>query len=97
MACGEYGQGKMTEPIDIVNRINDYLFTINKNNKLRALVTAGPTKEYIDPIRFITNKSSGKQGYEIAKELAKFGVQTTLISGPSKLKRPENVKIIKEN
>ena len=66
MACGEYGEGKMTEPVDIVNRINDYLFIINKNNKLKALVTAGPTKEYIDPIRFITNRSSGKQGYELS-------------------------------
>ena len=60
MACGEYGKGKMTEPLDIVNIINDYLFFINKNKKLKALVTAGPTHEYIDPVRFITNKSSGK-------------------------------------
>ena len=95
MACGEYGQGKMTEPIDIVNRINDYLFTINKNNKLRALVTAGPTKEYIDPIRFITNKSSGKQGYEIAKSLSRNGYQTTLISGPTNLKIHDEIKLIK--
>ena len=56
---------------------------IVKNKNLKALVTAGPTKEYIDPVRFITNNSSGKQGYEIAKSLAKFGVETTLISGPS--------------
>ena len=86
MACGEYGEGKMTEPVDIVNRINDYLLTINKNKKLKALVTAGPTKEYIDPIRFITNKSSGKQGYELAKSLSRNGYQTTLISGPTNLK-----------
>ncbi len=95
MACGEYGEGKMTEPVDIVNRINDYLFTINKNNKLKALVTAGPTKEYIDPIRFITNKSSGKQGYEIAKSLSRNGYQTTLISGPTNLKIHDEIKLIK--
>ena len=94
MACGEYGEGKMSEPIDIVNTINDYLFTINKNSKLKALVTAGPTKEYIDPIRFITNKSSGKQGYEIAKSLSRNGYQTTLISGPTNLKINEEIKFI---
>ena len=95
MACGEYGEGKMTEPVDIVNRINDYLLTINKNNKLKALVTAGPTKEYIDPIRFITNKSSGKQGYELAKSLSRNGYQTTLISGPTNLKIHDEIKLIK--
>tara|TARA_S200000501_G_C20814572_1_gene739949 strand:- start:493 stop:1692 length:1200 start_codon:yes stop_codon:yes gene_type:complete len=94
MACGEYGEGKMSEPIDIVNTINDYLFAINKNSKLKALVTAGPTKEYIDPIRFITNKSSGKQGYEIAKSLSRNGYQTTLISGPTNLKINEEIKFI---
>ena len=95
MACGEYGEGKMTEPVAIVNRIDDYLFTIKKNNKLKALVTAGPTKEYIDPVRFITNKSSGKQGYELAKSLSRNGFQTTLISGPTNLKVNEEIKLIK--
>jgi phosphopantothenoylcysteine decarboxylase/phosphopantothenate--cysteine ligase len=95
MACGEYGEGKMTEPVHIVNRIDDYLFTIKKNNKLKALVTAGPTKEYIDPVRFITNKSSGKQGYELAKSLSRNGFQTTLISGPTNLKVNEEIKLIK--
>ena len=95
MACGEYGEGKMTEPVDIVNRIDDYLSTIKKNNKLKALVTAGPTKEYIDPVRFITNKSSGKQGYELAKSLSRNGFQTTLISGPTNLKINEEIKLIK--
>jgi|TARA_B110000444_G_scaffold123789_1_gene116368 phosphopantothenoylcysteine decarboxylase / phosphopantothenate---cysteine ligase len=95
MACGEYGEGKMTEPKNIVKRINDYLFNINKNNKLKALVTAGPTNEYIDPVRFITNKSSGKQGYEIAKSLLRNGFQTTLISGPTNLKIDNEIKLIK--
>ena len=71
MACGEYGEGKMSEPIKIVNELENYFENIKINNKLKAIVTAGPTKEYIDPIRFITNKSSGKQGYEIAKSLSK--------------------------
>jgi phosphopantothenoylcysteine decarboxylase/phosphopantothenate--cysteine ligase len=95
MACGEYGEGKMTEPIDIVNKINDYLYFINKNKKLKALVTAGPTREYIDPVRFITNKSSGKQGYELAKSLSRNGYQTTLISGPTNLEIESEVKVIK--
>jgi len=58
-------------------------------------VTAGPTNEYIDPVRFITNKSSGKQGYEIAKSLSRRGFNTTLISGPTSLKIDEDIKLIK--
>ena len=95
MACGEYGEGKMTEPLAIVSKINDYLFYINKNSKLKALVTAGPTKEYLDPVRYISNKSSGKQGYEIARSLLRNGFQTTLISGPTNLKIDEEVKLVK--
>ena len=97
MACGEYGEGKMSAPEEVFDFVKNYFSERNivKNKKLKALVTAGPTKEYLDPVRFITNNSSGKQGYEIAKSLAKFGIDTTLISGPSLLKKPENVKIIK--
>ncbi len=97
MACGEYGEGKMSSPESIYEFIKDFFLDRNivKNKNLKALVTAGPTKEYIDPVRFITNNSSGKQGYEIANSLAKFGVETTLISGPSTLKIPSNIKIIK--
>ena len=97
MACGEYGEGKMSSPNEIYEFLKNYFSERNivKNKNLKALVTAGPTKEYIDPVRFITNNSSGKQGYEIAASLAKFGVETTLISGPSKLKRPKNVNIIR--
>ena len=65
MACGEYGKGKMSEPMDIFNVIYEFLSNKIKNKKIKALVTAGPTNEYIDPIRFITNRSSGKQGYEL--------------------------------
>jgi phosphopantothenoylcysteine decarboxylase/phosphopantothenate--cysteine ligase len=97
MACGEYGEGKMSSPEQIYEFVKNYFSNrdIVKNKKLKALVTAGPTKEYIDPVRFITNNSSGKQGYEIANSLAKFGVETTLISGPSILKKPQNVNIIR--
>jgi len=95
MACGEFGEGKMTEPKDIFQTIKIYFSELNKNQKLKALVTAGPTNEYIDPIRFITNKSSGKQGYALAKSLAKRGFQTTLISGPSNLQIDNDINLIK--
>ena len=97
MACGEYGEGRMSTPEQIFKFIENYFSERNiiKNKNLKALVTAGPTKEYLDPVRFVTNNSSGKQGYEIAKSLAKFGVETTLISGPSILKKPESVNIVK--
>ena len=95
MACGEYGEGKMSEPTDILNEITNFLSSQFKNKKIKALVTAGPTNEYIDPVRFITNKSSGKQGYEIAKSLSKRGFDTTLISGPSNLQIDDNVSLIK--
>ena len=94
MACGEYGEGKMTEPMDIINYIDDYLKDIKKNKEFKALVTAGPTHEYIDPVRYISNKSSGKQGYEIAKSLKKNGFETTLISGPTNLDPISGVNLI---
>ena len=94
MACGEYGEGKMSEPNKISNEINNYFLNLKNSKKLKALVTAGPTNEYIDPVRFITNKSSGKQGYEIAKSLSKKGFDTTLISGPTNLKIDDDVKLI---
>ena len=94
MACGEYGEGKMTEPMNIINYIDDYLKGIKKNKEFKALVTAGPTHEYIDPVRYISNKSSGKQGYEIAKSLKKNGFETTLISGPTNLDPISGVNLI---
>ena len=95
MACGEYGEGKMSDPLIIAKEIDKY-FLIQKNNKkFKALVTAGPTNEYIDPVRFITNKSSGKQGYELAKSLSKKGFDTTLISGPTNLEINEDINLIK--
>ena len=95
MACGEYGEGKMSEPEEIVNHLENYFENLKINNKIKAIVTAGPTNEYIDPVRFISNKSSGKQGYEIAKSLSKKGFNTTLISGPTNLKIHDNINLIK--
>ncbi len=97
MACGEYGEGKMTEPLEIINFLEKKSKELKKNNGLKALVTAGPTKEFIDPVRYITNKSSGKQGYEIANSLKKSGFNTTLISGPTQLDPIKGVKIININ
>ncbi len=95
MACGEYGEGKMSEPKKIMNELEIYFENLKTSNKLKAIVTAGPTNEYIDPVRFITNKSSGKQGYEIAKSLSKKGFDTTLISGPTNLEINNEINLIK--
>ena len=97
MACGEYGEGKMTEPLNIINYVDEYFKNIKKNKNFKALVTAGPTHEYIDPVRFISNKSSGKQGYEIAKSLKKNGFETTLVSGPTSLDPIPGVNLINVN
>ena len=94
MACGEFGEGKMTEPNEIIKQLQIYLLNFKKNKKFKALVTAGPTYEYIDPVRFITNKSSGKQGFELAKALSKKGFETTLISGPTNLKTNDDINLI---
>ena len=95
MACGEYGLGKMTDPNLIYENLNNYFKNINYNKNLRAIVTAGPTIEAIDPVRYISNHSSGKQGYELARALSDNGFETTLISGPTNLDAPNNVKNIK--
>ena len=94
MACGEYGEGKMSEPLKIADELDQFFLNRNQNKKFKALVTAGPTNEYIDPVRFITNKSSGKQGYELAKCLSKKGFDTTLISGPTNLEVEKDIKLI---
>ena len=95
MACGEFGEGKMTDPNEILKRIEIYFNELSKNKKFKALVTAGPTNEYIDPVRYITNKSSGKQGYALAKALSDKGFETTLISGPTRLKVDDKINLIK--
>ena len=95
MACGEYGQGKMSDPREVINHLEIYFKNLETKKKYKAIVTAGPTNEYIDPVRYITNKSSGKQGYEIAKSLLKKGFDTTLISGPTNLEIDNDINLIK--
>ena len=95
MACGEFGEGKMSEPKEIINKLEVYFKNSKSSKKFKALVTAGPTNEYIDPVRFISNKSSGKQGYEIARSLSKKGFDTTLISGPTNLRIKDDINLIK--
>ena len=94
MACGEYGEGKMSEPEKIFDSLDKYFKNIGDNKRKKVLVTAGPTRENIDPVRFISNYSSGKQGYEIARAFSENGFETTLITGPTNLKIPENVRCI---
>ena len=94
MACGEYGDGKMSSPRQVLKYTENYFNKKNlvKNKNLKALVTAGPTREYLDPVRYISNESSGKQGYEIASALKRLGIKTKLIIGPSNLTNLKNVK-----
>lgn len=90
-ACGEEGAGRMAEPEAILNYLDQY-FTGNKHlSGMKVLVTAGPTYESIDPVRFIANRSSGKQGYAIAAALANAGADVTLVSGPTALTAPDGV------
>ncbi|HRK71636.1 MAG TPA: bifunctional phosphopantothenoylcysteine decarboxylase/phosphopantothenate--cysteine ligase CoaBC [Micropepsaceae bacterium] len=95
MACGEFGPGRMAEPDVIAAEIARLLSGAGPLSGYRALVTAGPTLEPIDPVRFIANRSSGKQGYAIARALAEAGAQTTLVSGPVALAAPPRVKLVK--
>ena len=97
MACGEFGEGKMSSPRQIYIYLKNYFDRKNlvKKKNWKALVTAGPTREYIDPVRYISNESSGKQGYEIAIALEKLGIKTTLISGPSNIISPRGLKVKK--
>ncbi len=94
MACGEYGEGKMSSPRQIFKYVENYFAKRNlvKKRNLKAIVTAGPTREYIDPVRFISNESSGKQGYEIALALKRLGVNTKLIIGPSNVINQQDLK-----
>lgn len=97
LACGEEGYGRMAEVEEIVAAVEDF-YSGEANKPLAgrsALVTAGPTHEAIDPVRYISNYSSGKQGYAIAAALARLGADTTLISGPTDLADPLGVKIVR--
>jgi phosphopantothenoylcysteine decarboxylase/phosphopantothenate--cysteine ligase len=95
MACGEFGPGRMAEPNEIVAAIDAALAQPGALTGMRALVTAGPTHEPLDPVRFIANRSSGKQGYAIADALARAGAETVLVSGPVEIAPPPRVKLLR--
>jgi phosphopantothenoylcysteine decarboxylase/phosphopantothenate--cysteine ligase len=92
MACGEFGPGRMAEPTEIAAAIEQALGDAPLKG-VKALVTAGPTREPVDPVRFLANQSSGKQGYAIAGALAAAGADTTLVSGPVSLTPPPGVRL----
>lgn len=94
MACGEYGLGRMSEPEAILTAIQDHLALSLRLKDKKVVVTAGPTFEPLDPVRGLTNRSSGKQGYAIAARLAAEGADVTLVSGPVALPVPQGVKRI---
>lgn len=96
LACGDLGKGKLADVNSIVERVLQELDNEKEQDLLgkNILITAGPTRAPIDPVRFITNKSTGKMGYEIAKEAKDRGANVTLISGPTSLVRPEGVNFI---
>jgi phosphopantothenoylcysteine decarboxylase/phosphopantothenate--cysteine ligase len=96
MACGETGVGRMAEPAEILAAIEGLLApAVGTLQGIRALVTSGPTVEAIDPVRFITNRSSGKQGHAIAAALRAAGCEVTLVSGPVHEPDPEGVKVVR--
>ncbi|NFA61115.1 bifunctional phosphopantothenoylcysteine decarboxylase/phosphopantothenate--cysteine ligase CoaBC [Clostridium sporogenes] len=97
LACGDVGEGKLADTEDIVEIVDSMLYPIKDLQGKNVLVTAGPTLAHIDPVRYITNRSSGKMGYSIAKEARDRGAKVTLVSGPTKLKAPLGVDIIKIN
>ncbi len=96
LACGEEGIGRMSEPKKIIESVIS-AFTPKDMCGEKVLVTAGPTREYIDPVRFISNRSSGKMGYAIATAAARRGAMVTMISGPVSLDKPENVSVLSVN
>lgn len=94
LACNDTGRGKMIEPADIVEAIDNYFNTSNKLSGKTVLISAGPTQEAMDPIRFISNHSSGKQGYAIAKAAKAMGANVILVSGPVQLEKIEGIQTI---
>lgn len=95
MACNEHGPGRMSEPLEIVAAIEAVLVRDLPLAGRRALVTSGPTREALDPVRFISNHSSGKQGHAIAGALAQLGAEVTLVSGPVSVPDPQGVKVVR--
>ncbi len=95
LACGAIGNGKLLEVEKIFEHIKSHFLSTNLLKGKNVLVTSGPSVEKLDPVRFISNFSSGKQGYEIAKALSNAGARTTLITGPTNIDPPSNIKIIR--
>jgi phosphopantothenoylcysteine decarboxylase / phosphopantothenate---cysteine ligase len=95
MACDEFGPGRMAEPDEIVTAIEKALAPDTRLAGLKAIVTAGPTREPIDPVRFVANRSSGKQGYAIAAALADAGANTVLVSGPVEIAAPRGPRLVR--
>lgn len=95
MACGEYGPGRMAEPEAIADAIERLLGAKGLLAGIKALVTAGPTREPLDPVRFLANRSSGKQGYAIADALTRAGAETLLVSGPVDIAPPPVAKLLR--
>ena len=95
LACGEVGSGRMAEPLEIVAAVEQFVMGASPRLQgRRALVTSGPTYEAVDPVRYLANRSSGKQGHAIADALARLGAETTLVSGPTNLADPPGVKVV---
>ncbi|MDV7340745.1 bifunctional phosphopantothenoylcysteine decarboxylase/phosphopantothenate--cysteine ligase CoaBC [Terasakiella sp. A23] len=94
MACGEYGFGRMSDPMDIVAAVSKFFDQDGPLKGKKALVTSGPTHEPIDPVRYIANRSSGKQGHAIAAQLAALGADVTLVSGPTQQPDPDGVNVV---
>ena len=94
MACGEYGMGRMAEPDQILAAIEGYFALDARLSGRRALVTSGPTYEAIDPVRYLANRSSGRQGHAVAQALARLGAETTLVTGPTRLADPAGVQVV---
>ena len=97
LASGLIGKGRFTEPIDILGHLRVILSQSGKLDGLKVMLTAGPTREKLDPVRFLTNPSSGKQGYEIAQALVDAGAEVTLVSGPTQIQAPIGVELISIN
>ena len=94
LACGDQGAGRMSEPETIFDAIAETLARTEDMRGLRVLVTAGPTQEKIDPVRYLTNRSSGKMGYAVAQAAAERGARVTLVSGPVRLAAPAGVEMV---
>jgi phosphopantothenoylcysteine decarboxylase / phosphopantothenate---cysteine ligase len=94
LACGDVGAGRMAEPDEIIAAIQRALASDNRLAGKRALITSGPTREPIDPVRYISNHSSGKQGHAIAAALVALGADTVLVSGPTQEPSPPGVKLV---